>query len=224
MNQITSHGELANVLAERAGILREVIATLLDECLALQAAYATFQAHLRATPEEFADTYSETLVFIMFTSLLHGTGEFSLEDAVREGGESTPLLHDLYSPLLDPGLDENVAWGVGHIAEVFVNVDLPSLVNNLGAGEGDNTIGKVSYSDGAVWINDHQYFDDVPELVWSFYVGGYQPAQKWLKDRKDTALTPEDILHYQRIIKVLSETDRIMEGIKMSFNAASTPE
>ncbi|WP_183576547.1 type ISP restriction/modification enzyme [Mucilaginibacter sp. X5P1] len=24
----------------------------------------------------------------------------------------------------------------------------------------------------------------MPEIAWLFYIGGYQPAQKWLKDRK----------------------------------------
>ncbi|MCP5062987.1 MAG: DNA methyltransferase, partial [Ignavibacteriae bacterium] len=37
---------------------------------------------------------------------------------------------------------------------------------------------------GNVWINEEQYFGNVPEIAWNFYIGGYQPAQKWLKDRK----------------------------------------
>ena len=42
---------------------------------------------------------------------------------------------------------------------------------------------------------------------------GYQPAQKWLKDRKERELKFEDILHYQKIIVALTETDRIMKEI-----------
>jgi len=30
--------------------------------------------------------------------------------------------------------------------------------------------------------DETQYFANVPEVAWSFYIGGYQPAQKWLKD------------------------------------------
>jgi hypothetical protein len=37
---------------------------------------------------------------------------------------------------------------------------------------------------GNVFINETQYFANVPKNVWEFYIGGYQPAQKWLKDRK----------------------------------------
>ena len=44
-------------------------------------------------------------------------------------------------------------------------------------------------------------------------LGGYQPAQKYLKDRKGRTLTPEDVMHYENIITVLIETDRIMQGI-----------
>ncbi|MNQ79889.1 hypothetical protein D3C85_948480 [compost metagenome] len=66
---------------------------------------------------------------------------------------------------------------------------------------------------GRVYINETQYFDNVPEVAWNFYIGGYQPAQKWLKDRKDRELSYEDILHYQKIIVALSETDRIMKEI-----------
>jgi hypothetical protein len=53
----------------------------------------------------------------------------------------------------------------------------------------------------------------VPPLAWDFYIGGYQPAQKWLKDRKDRQLEFGDILHYQKIIVALTETDRIMQAI-----------
>lgn len=74
-------------------------------------------------------------------------------------------------------------------------------------------IGKASYKDGDVYINDEQYFEDVPETAWAFYIGGYQPAQKWLKDRKGRALSIEDIKHYQKIIVALTETDRIMKEI-----------
>ena len=86
---------------------------------------------------------------------------------------------------------------------------------------GDNevqTIGKNSYRDGKVWINESQYFGNVPETAWEFYIGGYQPAQKWLKDRKGRTLSVDDIMHYQRIIVALTETDRIMKEIdKIDF-------
>ena len=66
---------------------------------------------------------------------------------------------------------------------------------------------------GAVHINQTQHFSDVPETAWNFYIGGYQPAQKWLKDRKGRTLTSDDIGHYQKIIVALTETARLMREI-----------
>jgi hypothetical protein len=84
-------------------------------------------------------------------------------------------------------------------------------------GDGDNVVDKPRFEDGRVWINATQYFDSAPEISWGFYIGGYQPAQKWLKDRKGRALGIEDVRHYQRILKILAETDRIMGTITMEL-------
>lgn len=78
---------------------------------------------------------------------------------------------------------------------------------------GDNLVEKLTYKEGSVFFNDTQCFSNVPELAWNFYVGGYQPAQKWLKDRKGRNLTFDDILHYRNIIIVLLETDRLMKAL-----------
>lgn len=91
-------------------------------------------------------------------------------------------------------------------------------------GEGDSVVDKPRYEPqpdgtGRVYINgkgtEGQYFDAVPAVAWGFPIGGYQPAQKWLKDRKGRTLTFDDIRHYQKIIKILAETSRIMEEIEM---------
>jgi predicted helicase len=79
--------------------------------------------------------------------------------------------------------------------------------------DGNNIVSKLKYEAGRVYINDSQYFAGVPEMAWNFYIGGYQPAQKWLKDRKTRELSFEDISHYQKIIIALSETDRLMKEI-----------
>lgn len=84
-------------------------------------------------------------------------------------------------------------------------------------GDGDSVVGKVKFEGSRVSINLTQGFDGVPDIAWNFYIGGYQPAQKWLKDRKGRALQFEDIKHYQKIVKILSETDRIMKTIEMPF-------
>ena len=83
---------------------------------------------------------------------------------------------------------------------------------------GNNVVEKIRWEAlaeeiGRVWINDEQYFDNMPLTAWEFYIGGYQPAQKWLKDRSGQVLGYDDIRHYQRIIKALSMTDELMKTI-----------
>lgn len=81
---------------------------------------------------------------------------------------------------------------------------------------GNNTVEKIRWEllpdgrTGRIWINAEQYFDNVPITAWELYIGGYQPAQKWLKDRIGKMLSYDNIMHYQRIIKVLIMTDALM--------------
>ena len=79
--------------------------------------------------------------------------------------------------------------------------------------EGDNAVSEIRFEKEKVYINKTQYFGNVPELAWNFYIGGYQPAQKWLKDRKNRTLTYDDISHYRKIIAILIETHSLMQEL-----------
>lgn len=87
--------------------------------------------------------------------------------------------------------------------------DIESLITTYSV-VGENMVEKVEYSADKVFINDSQYFGNVSKEAWNFYVGGYQPAQKWLKDRKGRRLTYDDIIYYQKIVKVLIQTEQLM--------------
>ena len=80
---------------------------------------------------------------------------------------------------------------------------------------GSDIVEQVKYNENhqQIWINSEQYFDQVPQQIWNFYIGGYQVCQKWLKDRKGRQLNFDDISHYQNIISIISETIKIMEDI-----------
>ena len=114
--------------------------------------------------------------------------------------------------------DQNTFWQLiklgGEIRQIHL-LESPKIQKYITQYpiDGDNEVGKTKYQDGKVFINDTQYFDNVPQVAWEFYIGGYQPAQKWLKDRKDRKLEFDDILHYQKIIVAFSETDRLMQEI-----------
>ena len=91
---------------------------------------------------------------------------------------------------------------------------LNNLITTYPIGN-SNTVEKVGYDENThrVFINKTQYFDGIPSNVWNFHIGGYQVAQKWLKDRKGRALSYDDLIHYQKVIVALKETIRIMGEI-----------
>ncbi|WP_296778270.1 type ISP restriction/modification enzyme [Ruminococcus sp.] len=80
-------------------------------------------------------------------------------------------------------------------------------------GAGTNEVVKPEYKNGRVYISKTQYFDNVPQAQWEQYIGGYQPLQKWLKDRKKTMLSAENIEHYKKIIAALKLTEELMAEI-----------
>jgi predicted helicase len=105
---------------------------------------------------------------------------------------------------------------------------LPILVDPKSvrlAGHGEARVAHAPAFDtklGRVTINASRWFETVPETAWSFHVGGYQPAEKWLKDRAakggrkanpGRVLTPDDILHYRRIIVALTRTAELMREV-----------
>lgn len=93
--------------------------------------------------------------------------------------------------------------------------DIPSKTGITFPVAGSLQVDCYRWQDNRVYINSEQYFEGVPESAWNFYIGGYQPAQKWLKDRKGMTLSFEDVKHYGNIIYVLQQTERIMRGIEL---------
>lgn len=120
--------------------------------------------------------------------------------------------------------DKNTFWSLVNLGNELGQIHLfeSTFLNNFISSfpvSGSNEVPKApEYNNERVYINKEQYFENVPGVAWNFFIGGYQPAQKWLKDRKGRVLTEEDINHYQKIIVALTETDRIMKEIdKIDF-------
>jgi predicted helicase len=90
-------------------------------------------------------------------------------------------------------------------AEVESNVTFPE--------RGSNEVKAVKYEGEKVWINETQYFGNVPEAAWNFHIGGYQVLQKWLKDRKGRTLSFDDLEHYETVVSVLLQTIKLMSAI-----------
>lgn len=91
--------------------------------------------------------------------------------------------------------------------------------------KGDDAIEEVRYQPpqgkepGRVWINDRQYVEGVSEKAWKFPIGGYLPAQKWLKDRLGRTLGYDEQREYCRIVWALLETQRLMSAIEAGIEA-----
>lgn len=122
-----------------------------------------------------------------------------------------------------------VPLGTELVALHLLDADaLPILKDPKGirlAGSGEARIAHKPEYDaklGRVTINATRWFESVLPIAWDFHVGGYQPAQKWLKDRAakggkkardGRVLTQEDILHYRRMIIALDRTAELMPQI-----------
>ena len=147
---------------------------------------------------------------------------------VSDKGEALRRLHLMEAPAIgetpyvfhgreDGGGDEMVVAGFPKFDPITVRPEPVegSFSTSRVVQEEQDDASTSSARTGRVWINKDQYFADVPEIAWGFHIGGYQPAQKWLKDRRGRVLSWDDIGHYQKIVKILTETDRIMKQIEL---------
>ena len=82
-----------------------------------------------------------------------------------------------------------------HLMDETLNLPLITTFDVAGT----NLVEKVEYDNGKVWINDTQYFNNVPTSVWDHVVGAYQPARLWLQKRKGRTLDFDDVNWYLRV-------------------------
>lgn len=114
--------------------------------------------------------------------------------------------------LESPALEKNIAKYPVEGDDLVIRIDFETYDYKPEVPDGN---GEIHYPDylGTIHINDTQYFAEIPTSAWEFYIGDYQPAQQWLKDRRGQILNSEDILHFQKIIHSLIETQRLMQEI-----------
>ena len=88
---------------------------------------------------------------------------------------------------------------------------------NITYEPGENSMVEVpKYKADSIIINKTgARFTNVPSDIWNMGMGGYQPLQKWLKDRKGEFLTSNEIKHYIQMIAILTETKKIVAKIKL---------
>jgi len=125
-------------------------------------------------------------------------------------GADLVALHLLESPALENFVTTYPACGDHLVASGHPRYMTPEEVKR-------HTDGKAHA--GRVYINPDQYFEGVPPDVWALQIGGYQVAEKWLKDRRGRNLTLADLQRYQQIIVALAETIRLMAEIDAAIPA-----
>ena len=98
--------------------------------------------------------------------------------------------------------------------------DIACFITAFDSPEPDMQVDKPRYAPdsdtletGSVYWNKTTCIRNVPAAAWQFYIGGYQPAQKWLKDRKGRILTAADVENYQKMILALAKKQEIMVEI-----------
>jgi len=140
------------------------------------------------------------------------TSNVALFRTLAQKGRELVSLHLLESPAL--------AKPITRYPVVGPNAIDPGFPRYVAAGEPSPEDGKPVEA-GRVYINKGdakagvrgQYFEGVAREVWEFWVGGYQPCQKWLKDRRGRTLSNDDIEHYEKIVVALQRTIRLMSEI-----------
>lgn len=109
-----------------------------------------------------------------------------------------------------------------HCMEDFDEAAEVELVGGDGAPGGralpvKPTVVKPVWKDRCVYVDKETKFTNVPEELWNFYIGGYQPLRKWLKDRKGRELSAEDVSHYRRMVRAIARTRDIMAKIDEGY-------
>lgn len=107
--------------------------------------------------------------------------------------------------------------GFGLIQAHLLKNQIPSPIGSF-EGAGNNEVNKPLWKEEKLYINQNQYFDKVAESLYNFQIGGYKVLDKYLKDRKESVLTPEEINRFIQVIGTLefttSQMDKIDELVK----------
>ena len=90
------------------------------------------------------------------------------------------------------GTGAAVMPGQGRTVERLCNADELAALGDAAATLGDSTFD--------VYLNSSAYWQNIPNAVWNYKLGGYQVLKKWLSYREsgvlDRPLLPEEVQHF----------------------------
>ena len=127
-------------------------------------------------------------------------------------------------PRIPAATDKREFWRMSTLGGKLRGLHLlesPLLADDVGhpfSSDGENKVDKIRFAPdlssggvrGRVYINAKRYFADVPLVAWEYCIGGYYPAQLWLKKRKGESLNFDDQRHYSRMLSALAQTAELV--------------
>lgn len=120
-------------------------------------------------------------------------------------------------PLTTNGsLFKSLSYSGRHLFECHVEKAAVAIKTTFDQ-EGDNRVTNVKHENETLWINEKQYIKGVTEAVWHYKVGGYFVIQKWLDERKNQSLSYDAIMHLQKMVAWIKESNKILKGIDQSI-------
>jgi predicted helicase len=105
-------------------------------------------------------------------------------------------------------------------AHTLKNVPVSTLAKFQGKGTNKVEFVRYSKEEARLYINESQYFSDVSDEIWSFFVGGYHVLERYLKARVERELTLDEIDRVTNIAAVIDFSIKQMAKIDSAYGKA----
>ncbi|MGD2092320.1 MAG: hypothetical protein PVH61_39495 [Candidatus Aminicenantes bacterium] len=154
----------------------------------------------------YRETYAESLT-IDFPRIPFTT-DYDLFNQVSRLGKGLLNVHLLKSPELQDTFSTFDITGKNRVQRSKIRFVIPAEI--LRPGQWPDLKGNF-------YINETQYFSNIPRELWDYALCGYPVLYKWLKSRNGLNLTAEDISHFITIARALQLTIRYQKEIDQLY-------
>jgi hypothetical protein len=136
---ITAPEKLAKMMAGKARLMQEIIFNTVNSAgdNSLKEQLLAFRKILihDMDAKQFSDIYAQTITYGLFAARLHDRTleNFSRQEARELAPRSNPFLRQFFDYISGANLDDNVAWIVDDLANIFLRCDVRTILQNFGA-------------------------------------------------------------------------------------------
>jgi len=130
---------LAEILARRAMILKDIVLENIDNDEQLLSLYKAFKEHLMSgmTKSEFADAYAQTVVYGLFMARFTIKDKLTRENVAFRGiPKSLRVVHEIFK-YIAADLPDYLEWIVEELIAILNNVDVDELRKRFHFGNGE---------------------------------------------------------------------------------------